>query len=85
MRNSGFLVVTGKLGVDFPLDVAGFDSCSRVRNGNGKAVEVLPYAVSTAGGVATPYDVDLLTGAVETDGAIGDPTFTDIAIPLNQL
>jgi len=61
----------------------GFDIYSRIRNG--KTVEALPYAVSTAGGVATLYDVDLLTGAVESDGAIGDPTVTDIAIPLNQL
>ena len=83
MRNSGFLVATGELGVDFPLDVAGFDIYSKVRNG--KTVKALPYAVSTVGGVATLYDVDLLTGAVESDGAIGDPTVTDIAIPLNQL
>ena len=81
--NSGFLAATGKLGVNFPLNVAGFDIYSKVRNG--KTVKALPYAVSTVGGVATLYDVDLLTGAIESDGAIGDQTVTDIAIPLNQL
>ena len=80
--NSGMTAATGGLVVDFAR-TSGFDIYSRIRNG--KTVEALPYAVSTAGGVATLYDVDLLTGAVESDGAIGDPTVTDIAIPLNQL
>jgi hypothetical protein len=77
--NAGFLVATGKLGVT--PSVAGFDIYSVLRNDVTVAQRALAAVV--AGGYATLYDVDLLTGAAHARGAIG-AMVVDIAVPLNQ-
>lgn len=77
--NAGFLVATGKLGVT--PTAAGFDIYSVLRGNVTVAQRAL--AALVVGGQSTLVDVDLLTGAASTRGAVG-AMLVDMAVPLNQ-
>jgi len=79
---NGFLVATGKLGVDAGLD-AGFDIYSDLASG--KTVSSTGFAVLKVGGLPTLYSVDLLTGATTIAGLTGIFALdvSDVAVALD--
>lgn len=77
--NAGFLVATGKLGVD--VAGAGFDIYSVLRGDVTVAQRALASLV--IGGTPGLYDIDLFTGDATVRGTIGAAVM-DIAIPRNQ-
>jgi len=84
--NAGSLNATGLLGIDV-LPQGGFDIYTRVGD-DGRAAGLRPYATlrTDASGRYKLYDVRLLTGQVELEGAFpADDRVVDIAMPLNQL
>lgn len=77
---NGFLVATGKLGVDAAA-AAGFDIYSLL--GQGVTVGNFPFATLSVNGRYRFYSVNLTTGQAFSLGRLGDPV-VDIAIPLTQ-
>jgi hypothetical protein len=79
--NAGSLSATGKLGVDAAGPV-GFDIYAKIRNGT--SADLRAYAsITTAGGATGLYEVDLLTGRVDSVGPF-KLAVVDIAIPTQQ-
>jgi hypothetical protein len=79
--NTGQLAATGKLGVDANI-WAGFDIYSSIRDD--KAVYNKGYAVLQVDHHSKLYQIDMLTGNADKQGAFGDHTVVDLALPLEQ-
>jgi hypothetical protein len=80
--NAGQLGATGKLGVDADA-LAGFDVYS-VLDKDDVAIANRGFAVLRSGGVASFYEMNLLTGASRSEGMFRDADVVDIAVPLDQ-